>query len=258
MNHSRALSVTIAVMRLIVLTAAVLSISAVGLLAGEQGASGSRVSHEVFAMPGGGEMTYGISVPDDAQDADGEHRLPLILALHPGGARTAYYGSSFMSGIVQPALSDWNAIIIAPDAPTRSWATDVSESAVLALIEQVADQYAVDRRRVLVTGFSLGGRGTWFFATRHADLFTGAIPIAGSPAQDSLADLGSMPVHIVHSRDDEVVPFGPAAKAAAKLKEDGHPVSLTELSGVGHFNMGAYIEPLRQAGDWMVEQWGGD
>ena len=258
MNHSLALSVTIAVMRLIALTAALLGISAAGLFAGEQESAGSRVSHEVFAMPDGGEMTYGISVPDDAQAADSEHRLPLILALHPGGGRTAYYGSSFMRGIVEPALSDWNAIIIAPDAPTRSWATDISETAVLALIEQVAGQYAVDRHRVLVTGFSLGGRGTWFFATRHADLFTGAIPMAGSPAQDSLDGLGSMPVHIVHSRDDEVVPFGPAAEAAAQLKESGHPVSLTELSGVGHFNMGAYIEPLRRAGDWMVEQWGGD
>ena len=88
MNHSLALSVTIAVMRLSVLTAALLGISAAGLIAGEQESAGSRVSHEVFAMPDGGEMTYGISVPDDAQAADSEHRLPLILALHPGGGRT--------------------------------------------------------------------------------------------------------------------------------------------------------------------------
>ena len=260
MNHSEALSRTIAIMRWIATTAALLSVTAAALFAGGQEPTAPRVTHEVFSLPDGGEMTYGISVPDTARDSDadsGRDPVPLILVLHPGGARTAYYGSSFMRGIVEPALRDWNAIIVAPDAPTRSWASDVSEQSVVALVEEVAARYAIDRNRVLVTGFSLGGRGTWFFATRHADLFTGAIPIAGSAGEDSLDGLGSMPIHIVHSRDDEVVPYGPAAEAAAKLEELGHPVRLTELSGVGHFTMGAYIAALQQAGDWMMDQWEG-
>ena len=248
-------------MRWIALTAAVLSVSTLALPASAQSPSSSRITNDVFALPEGGEMTYGISVPPDARDlredsSDGDP-VPLILALHPGGARTAYYGSSFMRGIVEPALRDWNAIIIAPDAPTRSWATDVSEEAVLALVEQVAARYAVDRDRVLVTGFSLGGAGTWFFATRHADVFTGAIPMAGAIREISLDGLGSTPVHIVHSRDDEVVPYGPAAEAAAQLEARGHSVKVTELSGVGHYSMGAYVGALRQAGDWMREQWEG-
>ena len=209
-------------------------------------------------MPNGGEMTYGLSVPEGATEASagsGSEPVSLVLALHPGGARTSYYGSSFMRSIVEPALHAWNAVIIAPDAPTRSWATDLSEEAVIALVEEVATRFAVNRDRILVTGFSLGGRGTWFFATRHADLFTGAIPMAGFFDDDTLEGLGSMPIHIVHSRDDEVVPFAPAAEAAAQLEARGHPVEFTELSGVGHFTMGAYIGPLRQAGDWMIEQW---
>jgi len=261
MNHFVALSRTIAVMRWIALTATLLSVPATALFAGGQQSSAPHVTHEVFSMPDGGDMTYGISVPDDAPEAGSDrgrsNPVPLILALHPGGARTAYYGSSFMRSIVEPALREWNAIIIAPDAPTRSWATDVSEQAVLALIEEVATRYAVNRDRILVTGFSLGGRGTWFFATRHADLFTGAIPMAGFADDDSLDGLGSMPIHIVHSRDDEVVPYGPAAAAAGQLEARGHSVRLTELSGVGHFTMGAYIGPLRQAGAWMLQQWEG-
>ena len=245
-------------MKGIVLAAMLLGVSAPALSAGEQSRSAARMANEVFSLPEGVDITYGISVPDDARDAGadgGGNAAPLILALHPGGARSAYYGSSFMRGIVEPALRDWNAIIIAPDAPTRSWATELSERAVLALIEDVASQYAVDQDRILVTGFSLGGGGTWFFATRHADLFTGAIPMAGTIREVSLDGLGSMPVHIVHSRDDERVPYGPAAQAAAQLETRGHPVKLTTLSGVGHYSMGAYIGPLRQAGDWMLQQW---
>lgn len=245
-------------MRWITLTAALLSVSASALPASGQSSSAARLANEVFALPKGGEMTYGIYIPNGAPEVGGDgDPVPLILALHPGGARTAYYGSSFMRGIVEPALRNWNAIIIAPDAPTRSWATDVSEQAVLALVEEIAARYVVDRDRVLVTGFSLGGRGTWFFATRHPDLFTGAIPMAGAIREVSLDDLGSIPVHIVHSRNDEVVPYGPAAEAAAQLEARGHPVELTTLSGVGHYSMGAYIDALRQAGEWMWDQWEG-
>ena len=248
-------------MRWIVLAAALLSVSAPALSASGQSSSAARITNDVFSLPDGSEMTYGISVPDDARDTGKDsssgNSVPLVLALHPGGTRTAYYGSRFMRGVVEPALRDWNALIIAPDAPTRSWATDVSEEAVLALVEQVTSRFAVDWDRVLVTGFSLGGAGTWFFATRHADLFTGAIPMAAAIRDVSLDGLGSMPVHIVHSRDDEVVPYGPAAEAAANLEARGHPVKLIELFGVGHYSMGAYVDALRQAGDWMREQWDG-
>jgi predicted peptidase len=44
----------------------------------------------------------------------------------------------------------------------------------------------VDRARVLITGFSMGGRGTWYMAARHADLLTGVIVMATEPGEGSL------------------------------------------------------------------------
>ena len=125
----------------------------------------------------------------------------------------------------------------------------------MALLAEVADDYSIDQTRVLVTGFSMGGRGTWFFATRHADFFTGAIPIAGSPGDDNLGGLDGIPVHIVHSRADDVVPFGPAEAAAQALEAGGHLVAFTALDNVGHYAMGGYVRALREAGAWMLEQW---
>lgn len=215
------------------------------------GAQSARVQELVFPIAEG-EMRYALSVPDG--DAPGTPR-PLVLALHPGGGRAPYYGGAFMRQVVGPALRDWGAIIVAPDAPTRSWTSATAERAVVALLHAVMEDYAVDRDRILVTGFSLGGRGTWFMATRHADLFTGAIPIAGSPGNDALDGLGLMPVHIIHSRDDEVMPFAPTLAAAQTLEDRRHPVRLTTLDGIGHFAMGSYIEPLRLAGDWMRDRW---
>ena len=236
-------------MRLIALAAAFLVGLVPGMVGPVDAQSAPRAARAVFTMEDGVTMTYGLSVPR------GDPPYPLILALHPGGERIAYYGTSFMQSIVQPAFRNWNAIIVAPDVPTRRWTSDVADRAVIALLEDVSARHAIDRTRVLVTGFSLGGHGTWFFATRHSDLFTGAIPMAGSPGDSALDGLGTMPVHIIHGGNDDVVPYGPTAEAVQQLRDRGHPVEFTLLERVGHFTMGAYVEPLRSAGEWMVEQW---
>ena len=232
-----------------------LASTVVAMLAPAQPVAPPRVTETVFELADGGEMRYAISIPSDAAAAETARTpRPLVLALHPGG-RSVYYGSDFMQQVVELALREWEAIIVAPDVPSRRWADQVSERAVLALLDHVMAHRAIDRDRILVTGFSMGGRGTWFFATRHADLFTGAIPMAASRGSDSLDGLGTMPIHIIHSPDDEVVPYGPAEETAELLAERGHPVRLIRVGGLGHYNMGGYIEPLRMAGEWMKEQW---
>jgi len=197
-------------------------------------------------------MRYALALPDGHGTSPSD-RHPLVLVLHPGG-RFPYYGSNFMQSIVEPALRGWDAILVAPDVPARSWASPDSERAVLALLDDVIETHAIDQTRILVTGFSMGGRGTWYFATRNPERFTGAIPMAASRGTDPLEALGRMPVHLIQGPDDEVVPYAPAEEAAELLAQRG-PSRLISLAGVGHYQMTAYIEPLRAAGEWMEDQW---
>ncbi len=210
-----------------------------------------RVQNRTLSVPDVGTMTYGISVPD----TDSKEPRPLVLALHPGGDRVAYYGSSFMRSIVTPGLRDLRAIMVAPDCPARSWADPLADKAVMALLEKVLADYSIDRRRVLVVGFSMGGRGTWFMASHHPDLFTAAIPMAASTGDEPAERLGTMPTYVIHSRDDQVVPFAPAERNARELQKKGRVLQFEELRGVGHFEMGGYIDALRRAGDWIVARW---
>ncbi|MCY3845535.1 MAG: dienelactone hydrolase family protein [Acidobacteria bacterium] len=245
-------------MRTLVATAVAVAVGGLGAAMNPNGEllaqAGGRpsVEHRSFDIEGHGAMPYAVSVPAGYDPATAH---ALVLALHPGGAQGSYYGSRNMRTIFEPALRGLNAVVVAPDAPTRRWATDVSDRGVMALLNEIAEEYNIDRSRILVTGFSLGGRGTWFFATRHPDFFTGAIPIAGRPGDDPLDALGDMPVHIIHSRADEVVPVGPAEDAAGQLRDAGGNVVFTALDGIGHFTMGAYVPALRDAGEWMAQQW---
>ena len=203
-------------------------------------------------IPGVGRVLYAISMP---KRYDANHPVPLVLVLHPGGQRMRYYGAAYTRLLVEPALRDLQPIILAPDCPWPSWGDPTAEKMVMTLVDETMRGYAIDRTRVLVTGFSMGGSGTWFMASRHPGVFTAAIPMAASTG-DLLADtLALQPTYVIHSRDDEVVPFIPAEKNARELERQGRTIKFEAVDGLKHFEMVRYLEPLRRAGNWVRERW---
>lgn len=212
----------------------------------------AEIRNLAMPLPAGGELLYGLSVPDDYKQ--GQAR-PLLLALHPGGERMRYYGSAYARMVVLPAAASLGAIIVAPDCPTAAWSDAASDSAVMALLERVLRDYTIDRRRILVVGFSMGGRGTWFMASHHRDLFTAAVPMAASVGDEPIETLATMPTYIIHSRRDQVVPFSPAERNAQQLERLGRVVRFDALTELTHFEMGAYVPALKRGLAWVVDQW---
>ncbi len=210
----------------------------------------SRIQQLEFRTAAG-VVRYGLAAP---QNCSSERPCPVTLALHPGGS-APYYGAAFLRSVVLPGLQDLKGILIAPDCPGRSWNDPTAEAAVMALLQNVLETYAVDRRRILVTGFSMGGRGTWYFASRHPDLFTAAIPMASSADGQPIDSLATMPTYIIHSRDDQVVPFAPMDRTAKQLAQAGRIVKFEALSGLGHYEMNLYVDALRRAGQWVRDHW---
>ena len=80
--------------------------------------------------------------------------------------------------------------------------------------------------------------------------------MASARGDNPIEGLGNIPVHVIHSPNDEVVPYDQAEETVVALESLGHPVRMISLGGAGHYQMGAYIAPLRAAGDWIREQWG--
>ncbi len=211
----------------------------------------SRFQQLTMLTSGGTPIRYGLAVPDDY---DPRLPRPLVLALHPGGEKTPYYGDAYMRSTFFPGLSALQPIMVAPDCPTRDWSDPIAEQAVMELVTRVMAEYAIDRRRVVVTGFSLGGIGTWFMSSRHADVFTAAIVMAGR-TDEPLERLATIPTYVIHGRDDDVVPFAQAERRAVELERRGRVVRFEALRGVGHYDMGRYLDALGRAGRWVEEQW---
>lgn len=203
-------------------------------------------------VPGAGEVLYAVAVPDGYRSAT---PTPLVIVLHPGGPRSRYYGGEFMRRIVEPSLRPLRSIMIAPDCSGRDWSDPACEKPVLTLIEQAMRSYNIDRTRVLVVGFSMGGRGAWHFAAKHPKLFTAAIPMAASTRGMSIDELGTQPTYVIHSRMDEVVAFEPAEENVEALKKLKRDVEFEALDELTHFDMISYGDALERAGRWVAARW---
>lgn len=197
--------------------------------------------------------TYGLLVPKAAAESSG---YPIVLGLHyssPTPGLSPYFGLGFVGQLVLPALQDLNAILVAPDAPDDTWTSEVSERLVLAVLAQVKKDYAVDTRRSLVTGFSMGGVGAWHMATRHAELFRGAIPVAATVPADAKP---AMPVYVIHSRSDDTAPFASTEQAARALEGGGAEITFVALDDAPHRDVSAYVDALHGAIPWINRLWG--
>jgi predicted peptidase len=236
--------------------------------------SGS-IQRQMLTLDDGSGLSYAIAVPEGY---DGSEEVPLILALHFGwgAALPPNYSAIFLEILVEPALRDLGAIIVAPLCPGRSWVEPHSEDGVLALLEHVRDEYRIDPDRVVVTGFSLGGMGTWYFASRYTEMFSAAIPVASVPMIASTTDSGArsvqrfveagsvdwpesmvnLPIYVVHSRDDELIPIAPVEGAVAELEALGGDVEFMAIdAGIGHHETPRYVPYLARVVPWVKDVW---
>jgi predicted peptidase len=212
-------------------------------------AAQAQTIHEQFLdRTDGPPVSYAISVPR-AYHGD---PVPLILALHYGGDPRGA-GRDMLRILIQPALGELGAIIVAPDSLDGQWSTDTNEKAVNALLAEIEKKYAIDRKRVAVTGFSMGGAGTWYWADKYPDRFSAAIPVSGRPTPS--ADTWRVPVFAVHSRADQTMPIAATEKRIAELKQRGMNAQLVVLNGIQHYETGRFVDGLKQAVPWLREIW---
>jgi len=199
-----------------------------------------------------GHDRYTIFVPPTYTD---QSRMPLILVLHYAGHGTPFFGEMILLGLVKPAFEELNAIIVAPDCPARDWTQPESDQFILALLDSLQEEYNIDPKRILITGYSLGGVGTWHFAARYPECFTAAIVMAGRPAEDVLSIDWQIPLMVIHGRNDEIVPINDTKTAVLALEQRDVDITFRILEGVTHYETHYFVNALRNAIPWLEDRW---
>jgi predicted peptidase len=186
-----------------------------------------------------------------------QKETPLIVALHYGGTVTPWYGKGYLTILVEPALRDLGAVIAAPDCPTKDgWDNPTAEADVLQLVTFIRENYKIAPDKILLTGFSMGGIGTWYLAARNSKLFSAAIPVSAVAEPDIIETIHDIPVYAIHSTGDQIFPVKKVQEMIQKLQTRGLPVQLKILDGVSHYRTDAFTAPLHDAIPWIKQVWG--
>ena len=177
--------------------------------------------------------------------------FPLVVFLHGAGER-GYENKRQLDNCVQQIADNMpNAIILAPqcthnnqwvDTPWSdgSYSTeDIPESyeleAVMSLVKQICNDYAVDTQRVYAMGISMGGYGVWDLMIRHNDVFAAGVAVCGAGDPSKAETLKDTPMFVFHGNGDDTVPVtGSTDMVDAIQAIGGSKAEYTEYDGAGH------------------------
>ena len=211
-------------------------------------------------------------------------KLPVMLFLHGNGVN-GNDNERHVRGIDETVYNHpdlFNFIIVFPQARSNTvWIGDMMTQAVKAL-DQTIEEFNGDTKRLYLSGFSMGGYGTWATAVMYPNKFAALIPIAGGivppselpqfiktrlpmsiksilEAADSYIALaksiGKTSVWIFHGSTDEAVPVTESRKISEALKKNGNVnVIYTEYDKTNHNDalLKAFSEP--KLFSWLAKQ----
>lgn len=110
------------------------------------------------------------------------------------------------------------------------WAPDE----VAGFVETFARRYPVDRDRIYLTGFSMGGMGTNRTVAHRPDLFAAVAPLCGYHDPEWAAAAASVPAYIYHGDEDGAVTAYQSHRLLEALQAEGARPQLFIYEGVGH------------------------
>jgi poly(3-hydroxybutyrate) depolymerase len=213
-----------------------------------------------FTDSHGNVLPYRLFVPANYTPG---RKYPLVLFLHGAGERGNDNRNQLASQpsplvFVQAAnQASYPAFMVAPQCPWgQTWngwesatRVDWPLGASVELLDALQREFSgIDASRLVVTGLSMGGFGTWDAITRFPGKFQKAIPICGGGDQSKASLIVNTPVWAFHSADDNAVPVERSRDMISAVQAAGGSPRYTEycsngLICYGHFSWyGAYAD----------------
>jgi predicted esterase len=240
------------------------------LIAGVSGQYDSFETH-VFIGESGDTLPYRLLKP---LHEDNAKSYPLVLFLH-GAGDVGNDNISQLNNFPQYFLDSSNresfpCYIVAPQCPEDgSWdsfpyfpdgiETSVDPTPAMALVISLIDSLRnsntinIDKNRVYVIGFSLGGEGTYDILTREPDWFAAAVPICGIADTGKAQLIKDIPLWIFHGSLDEINDVKYDRMEVKVLQALGSKLKYTEYENLDHNCWEtAYSEP--DLIPWMFAQ----
>lgn len=212
----------------------------------------SEVKHPV------GELSYIISYPEPF---DPEKEYPVLVYLHGAGERGDNLDVLLNNGIPRRIKNSaaGRFVVVAPQCPKHMYWPQMAME-FKQLLERLDAALSVDRSRVYLTGYSMGGYGTWYLSAFFPDVFAAIVPAAGGVrALDLEADrkafdtLNSIPIWAFHGRQDTIVRISEQQRIVDYL-QPSHPNLKFSIDEGGNHFIWDFVYADHDIYSWMLEQ----
>ena len=206
--------------------------SCIVLLLPLSAAAADKATKETFSS-GGRTRTYFLLVPESAKKADSP---PLIVLLHGSGRD----GKSLLDPWTLLAKKE-GVVIVAPDAMIRDgWRVpEDGPDFLYDLVELLANQINIDRRRVYIFGHSAGAEHGLVMALLESEYFAAVAVHAGALPESSFRMMDhaprKTPIAIWIGTNDTFFPLSVVRATRDALQAHGFHPELTEISGHTHW-----------------------
>lgn len=217
--------------------------------------SDTRLTAQALTVPTLGTVNYLLYTPADAK-AD----MPLIVYLHGAGGRgddlsLLTQSEGLPKLFSEGRVDDVPAYIVFPQLSSEFSDWVAARAELMSFIDAAVQRYGIDKNRVSLTGYSLGGTAVWRIAAYYPEVFSCIAPLSGSikATDDTIARLKGLKIRaFVGSADDRILPeysidFVEAFKAAGGWAE------LTVFDGASHAQVPAltYTDPSIALLEWL-------
>ena len=133
-----------------------------------------------------------------------EKDRPLIIQMHGYNQDAAY----------QKNAAKWESVadtgrfvVVFPNGENKSWdiSGDRDLNFIKAIINEMNNKYGIDKKRVYVSGFSMGGMMSYHVANKMGDMIAAIAPVSGGGGVNS--PKRAMPIMHTHGTSDDVVNY---------------------------------------------------
>ncbi len=206
-----------------------------------------------FTASDGGVVPYLLYLPTEYDASQGG--LPLVLFLHGRGESNGPLSTVTVWGPPQMAARGDKLpyVLVSPQCPKEdAWRSQTQQKRITELLDTIVEQTKADKKRLILTGLSMGGSGSWRMAADQPERFAAVIPICGGPTVEDAPKLKDSQIWAWIGDGDSSLDAN--VKMHAALKAAGSSSSrLTILEHIGHNSWSAaYASPDLTA--WMLKQ----
>lgn len=212
------------------------------------------------------QRNYWLFLPS-SYGKDPQKKFPLILFLHGAGTRGTDINLVKFEALPQilDFTPDFPFIVVSPQLTNQGgddyWFMEKPAESVMTLLDEVQSAYAVDPKRVYLTGVSIGGNGAWVYGLQHPGRFAALVPVmgfvgdtGGTYVPENICDLKSVPVWAFHGAKDSIVPLQAERDLVEALKACGGNVQFTVYPDGDHDISGRVYNNNQELFEWLAAQ----